>query len=331
MIQLIDKKLKCLDRVKYLLVGGEAFPKELLPILHKKVCRIYNMYGPTETTIWSTVGELTESKTVNVGVPILNTSIYIVDNKNCLCECEEEGEIYISGAGLSAGYSNNEEATKKAFVYLNVNGTKKRVYRTGDLGMIDINGVLHCYGRLDNQIKLNGNRIELDDIDQNILDTKMVHSTSTCFDKDNNRLMTFYINDSEVDNSKFIEKLREKIPETMIPKKYIRVKEYIYTVSGKIDAHAMIENANFEISLEKKQASDVNKNIFYEIIHRYVSVPFDDDSNLEDLIADSIVFVQLLVDVEEAFSFEFDAEALVENNYVHVIDLYNHIKNRITH
>ena len=91
------------------------------------------------------------------------------------------------------------------------------------------------------------------------------------------------------------------------------------------------DNIDFEISLEKKQASDVNKNIFYEIIHRYVSVPFDDDSNLEDLIADSIVFVQLLVDVEEAFSFEFDAEALVENNYVHVIDLYNHIKNRITH
>ena len=329
MIQLIDSDLKCLDHVKYLLIGGEAFPKELLPVLQKKDLRIFNMYGPTETTIWSTVSELTKAETVDVGRPILNTSIYIVDDNNRVCENGKEGEICIGGAGLSAGYANNSEATKRAFIQINEGGVHERVYKTGDIGMLDNQGILHCFGRLDNQIKLNGNRIELEDINKNIMDTGMVIGATTCFDKENNRLVTFYLNDSVIDSADLAGRLRESLPETMIPKHYAKVDNFKYTVSGKIDMRAMLSAIDSEDDKGQKPLNEESKNAFYEIMKRYVSVSFDETSKLEDLISDSITFVQLMVDFEEAYSFEFDAEALVESKYPSVSDLYSYVKKLI--
>lgn len=330
MLQLVDDELECLNGIKFILIGGEAFPKELLPILQKKNCRIFNMYGPTETTIWSTTSELTQADSIDVGRPILNTTIYITDENNKLCEAGKEGEICIGGDGLSAGYANNEEATKKAFIYLDVDGVKERVYKTGDLGLLDADGILHCFGRLDNQIKLNGNRIELDDIDENIMNTGLVAGSTTCFDKERNRLVTFYINDSNVENADFVECLREKLPETMIPKHYIKVKEFAYTVSGKIDMRTMLAKIDSEEVTRQEEAEDESKSAFFEIMQRYVESSFDETSKLEDLIPDSIIFVQLMVDIEEAFSFEFDSEALVESNYPCISDLYNYIRNLIS-
>ena len=106
----------CLKNVKAIMIGGEAFPENLLKELQGLTkARIYNMYGPTETTVWSTIGELTKADKVEIGKPIANTRIYIVDDGR-LVHAGGIGELCIAGDGLSRGYINRPELNEEKFV-----------------------------------------------------------------------------------------------------------------------------------------------------------------------------------------------------------------------
>ena len=125
------------------------------------------------------------------------------------------------------------------------------------------------------------------------------------------------------------ERLRKTLPETMIPKCYVKVEKFTYTISGKIDVRAMLATVDSEDSTESGSVEDENKSVFWEVMKRYVTGPFDETSRLEDLISDSIIFVQMMVDFEDAYSFEFEAEALVESNYPSVGDLFCYVSELI--
>lgn len=115
------------------MIGGEAFPEALLKELKKRTgARIYNMYGPTETTVWSTVKDLTDSENINIGKPIANTGIYIVDKNNNLQPVGVAGELCIGGDGLARGYLNRPELTEEKFIQ-NPYEEGRRMYHIGDL------------------------------------------------------------------------------------------------------------------------------------------------------------------------------------------------------
>ncbi len=163
-----DKELSCLKNLKEIMIGGEPLPLSLLRTLQEKTtAKIYNMYGSTETTIWSTVSDLTNKEYIDIGRSIKNTEIYIVDENINIIENGQAGEICIAGQGLAKDYVRRADLTAEKFTYL-PQKPNVRVYRTGDVGKYLPDGNLEYLGRIDNQVKIQGHRIELEQIESHL-------------------------------------------------------------------------------------------------------------------------------------------------------------------
>lgn len=158
-----------LSTVQHWFIGGEPVSRNLIEgltaITHAK---LYNMYGPTETTVWSTWREIS-SNDCNIGGPVLNTSLLLLNEFEQQVPAGVVGELYIGGAGVAKGYYNDIELTNKSFITVtNPHFGTGRFYRTGDLMKMTSNGNFEYVGRKDNQVKLNGYRIELEEIERTI-------------------------------------------------------------------------------------------------------------------------------------------------------------------
>lgn len=356
MIQMIDENFSCLKKIKALLVGGEVLTEDLLISLQKNTnTKIFNMYGPTETTIWSTISDLTCANTVDIGKPIDNTQIYIVD-KNALFIQETEipimkqgvvGEVCIAGDGLSKGYLNNQEQTTKSFVDVLINGVLTKIYRTGDLGYCKEDGKLVCLGRKDDQIKLNGHRIELGEIESNLLKNPEISNVAVCFDKKYNRLVAFvvpYLEQNKYEKSITIEDmnsaLKEKLtknligilPRYMCPSEYIFVDKLLYTSSGKLDRNALIEGYICKKETKKKVS---NENQLDEVLEKIITVisntlgksesDISKQLELKMLSINSIQFINIVVTCEELFDIEFEDTYLSFSKFNTIGDIYDYI------
>jgi amino acid adenylation domain-containing protein len=163
---MIDSGWKRGDLSK-VLCGGEALPKDLSEKIMARCDELWNMYGPTETTIWSTIKNIKPTDGVlTIGLPINNTQIYIVDEHNREVAIGVSGEILIGGDGVAAGYLNRPELSNEKFINDTFSGHPGlKVYRTGDLGIRLANGEIQCLGRIDQQVKIRGHRIELGEIE----------------------------------------------------------------------------------------------------------------------------------------------------------------------
>ena len=157
--------LASLGSLKRLMIGGEAFPADLATRLTKAVSgRVLNMYGPTETTIWSTTAEVVPAEVPTIGRPIANTTIRILDEQRQLVPIGTPGELHIGGYGVARGYLGRPDLTSERFIQdpWNHDG---RLYRTGDIARFRPDGNIEFLGRVDHQVKVNGYRIELGDIE----------------------------------------------------------------------------------------------------------------------------------------------------------------------
>lgn len=149
------------------LCGGEALSKDLAEKLLERTSELWNVYGPTETTIWSTTRKIDKPNEVTVGRPIANTQIYILDENHTILPVGSTGEICIAGDGLARGYLGRKELTAEKFIVNPVDETKK-IYKTGDLGYLREDGEIVCLGRKDAQVKIRGHRIELEEIEYHL-------------------------------------------------------------------------------------------------------------------------------------------------------------------
>ena len=151
--------------------GGEAMPQEVAAQLIPVVGRVWNLYGPTETTIWSTGYRVRDSQpAIPIGRPIANTQIYILDGHRELVPVGVSGELYIGGEGLARGYLNSPDLTAERFVANPFRDGEARMYRTGDLARYRADGNIECLGRVDHQVKIRGHRIELGEVEQTLND-----------------------------------------------------------------------------------------------------------------------------------------------------------------
>ena len=155
------------DAVLKILCGGERFPRDLASQLLEKCASLWNMYGPTEATVWSTVYQITSpNEKISIGKPIANTHIYLLDSNLDLVPVGETGELHIGGAGLSRGYLNRPELTDEKFIpNLLAPNQSNRLYKTGDLARYFPDGNLEFLGRIDHQVKIRGYRIEIGEIE----------------------------------------------------------------------------------------------------------------------------------------------------------------------
>jgi len=232
-----------------ILCGGEALKPELAGRLLSCCRTLWNMYGPTETTIWSTVHRVTggERTAIPIGKPIDETSIYILDKHGELVPRGVSGEIYIGGAGVATGYLHRPELTRERFLPDRLGGTGARMYRTGDAGRRRNDGTLEYLGRLDQQIKLRGFRIEPGEIEQVMKEQPSVRDALVMAREDSPgdmRLVAYYLpadrNASAATlQHELAEALQRKLPSYMVPSAFVALDAFPQTPNGKIDRAAL--------------------------------------------------------------------------------------------
>jgi amino acid adenylation domain-containing protein len=226
------------------LCGGEAFPRELANKLAKRAMSVWNMYGPTETTIWSAAVEVKAGDgPVPIGHPIANTQLYVLDQELQYVPIGVSGELYISGLGLAHRYHNRPELTAEKFV-ANPFEQGARMYRTGDLVRRRHDGTLEFLGRLDHQIKLRGFRIELGEIESVLSTHPCVAQAVVLLREDvpgERRLVGYLILAKGVapTAAELRDFLVKKLPAYMAPATYVTLDALPLTPNGKIDRAAL--------------------------------------------------------------------------------------------
>jgi amino acid adenylation domain-containing protein len=235
-----------LGRLEAMMVGGEALSPDLARALRGALSRtgvLIDMYGPTETTIWSTTWKVTSDaiSQVSIGRPIANTSLYILDAKREPVPIGVAGELYIGGAGVARGYLRRSELTDERFVP-NPFGPG-RIYRTGDLCRYMGDGNVEFLGRLDHQVKIRGHRIELGEIEaalRELAGARDVVVVARPGPSGDQRLVA-YIAGAAPTAADLRRLLRERLPEPMIPSAFVVLERLPLTPNGKIDRKALPE------------------------------------------------------------------------------------------
>lgn len=234
------------------LIGGEACPRELVAQLLPKCAELWNMYGPTETTIWSTIQKLTpEDAVITIGRPIANTQVYILDAQLQPAPIGVPGELHIGGTGLARGYLDRAPLTAEKFIRDPFSASPGvRIYKTGDLARYLPDGRIECLGRLDQQIKLRGFRIEPGEIEAVLKEQPSIRDAAVIMRTEgtNQHLVAYCVRrDAESAPhelpASLAEALGARLPAYMIPTTFVFLDALPLTANGKIDRRALPEPA----------------------------------------------------------------------------------------
>ncbi|WP_229854905.1 non-ribosomal peptide synthetase, partial [Streptomyces filipinensis] len=225
------------------LVGGEACSPELARELHEKTQRLVNVYGPTETTIWSTFWEVPEeTESVSIGGPLANTDLYVLDSNGRPVADGVSGELFIGGVGLARGYMGRAGLTAERFVPSPFGPAGSRLYRTGDLVLRSPDGSLDYLGRIDTQVKIRGYRIELGEIESVLRAHDAVRDTVVSAREDqagDKTLVAYVVADTALDTAELRSHLGTTLPEYMVPAAFVEIDRVPLTNSGKVDHRAL--------------------------------------------------------------------------------------------
>ncbi|OJG92867.1 hypothetical protein RV15_GL002812 [Enterococcus silesiacus] len=254
-----------LKQLTCILSGGENYPLSLMHFLQESTqARIFNMYGPSETTIWSTTKDLTHATQVTIGKPIKNTEIFILDSDNNSVATGFFGELCISGSGLAIGYKNNKEENEKRFIRLN-DKANTRIYKTGDRARLLENGEIELAGRLDEQVKIRGYRIELSEIEKHLQAHPLINQVVIkVFENDlgTEYLVAFYtVKTTDLDDLDLKSWLKKSVPEYMLPAKYINLKKFPILPNGKIDKNQLTVKSTMENLNELNQVHSLKESV----------------------------------------------------------------------
>ena len=249
-----------------ILCGGEAFPPDLASRLLPIVGEVWNMYGPTETTIWSTIYKVeNEANNILIGRPIDNTQIYILDKNLKPMPLGVIGELYIGGDGVANGYFHRTDLTREKFLANpfrpEVQGA--RIYKTGDLACYLPNGLIKIQGRTDFQIKLHGHRIEIGEIEAILSKHPAIRETVIVLREDKpteKRLVAYCVSENEAPSVTELRNfLKEKLPEYMIPSFYMFLPAFPKTPNGKINRQALPIPENIRPELDNEYMTPRNE------------------------------------------------------------------------
>ncbi len=249
---LIDAGWTAATRLK-VLSGGEALPRELAEKLLERSQEVWNMYGPTETTIWSSATRVTHGAgPVRIGPPIANTQFYILNKHRNPCGFGVMGELYIGGAGLARGYWQRPELTAEKFT---VNPFEPgRIYATGDLARLHVDGSFELLGRTDFQVKVRGYRIELAEIEAALMRYPSLREAVVVQAK-NGRLAAYLSAQDEIGTTELPALLARTLPEYMVPSSFTVLEQLPRTANGKVDRKALPEAAAETLTREFLLAS----------------------------------------------------------------------------
>jgi amino acid adenylation domain-containing protein len=226
-----------LHNVSVLNLAGEPIPPKYIGPLVQTHMVVRNLYGPTESTTYSTVFRIVDDRKVMIGRPIANTRAYILGEDLRLQPVGIPGEICLSGAGLARGYLNKPEITEKKFI-AHPFRKGERLYRTGDIGRWTADGNIEILGRIDHQVKIRGHRIEPVEIELALQTLGGIEAAIVVAGKnpDGDQQLVAYIRCEAVPDLAAIRRsLRDRLPDYMIPSQFVQLEHFPTTPNGKVD------------------------------------------------------------------------------------------------
>ena len=326
--RLSEHNVQLFTNVRRLVIGGEVLsPRHIKNV--KNACphlTIINAYGPTENCVVSTAFEIDgEYEAIPIGKPISNSGIYIFNDDLQLQPIGIAGELYLSGDGLARGYLGAKQTDIDKFIY-NPQNVEERIYRTGDIVRLRPDLNLEFIGRKDSQMKINGHRVELSEIEaalKNVLDVKQVLLTT----KGKNKELCAYVTSENTIDSEAIKQLMAvTLPEHMIPQYIVRLDEFPMTPNGKINTNALPEPDYSVIQTEVLFNEPINETerklleIFKEVLGKE---QIRTDQDFFQIGGHSLLATQVLSRINKAFNISIKLKSIF--NYPTVKELANEI------
>jgi len=313
-VNLIEADILNRATPKTFILGGEALTSKHIKKLNKNEnCRIINEYGPTEATVGCITHTIEKDEIPFIGKPIRNTQVFLLNEALELVPYGAAGEIYIAGAGVGQGYLGLKEITKSRFL-TNPFGNGF-IYKTGDLARWTQSGKLHFLGRNDNQVKINGFRVELDEIINTAENHPQVETFYTLVNKDEqeiSKLIGFYT--GSINEFNLSEYLSGQLPGYMVPSIIKKVDSFELTVNGKIDIEKLpkitLESEN-TVPNQLSSSEELLKKVWSEVL-MLDEDQINQSSNFIKLGGDSIKAIRLVVRMRE-FGFKLQLKSILSS------------------
>lgn len=305
-----------------ILTGGEPISSEIANKLIDSFGSFWFGYGPTETTVVSTIKHVTDPEKITVGLPLCNTQVVILDQKNKFLPKGSTGEIAIGGLGVSKGYYNFPKATGNSFIDLPNQDTL--FYKTGDYGKIEENDELTCLGRKDSQVKIRGYRIELSEIEYAINKLPEVMQSAVVvqdgFGQNKNITAFLVLDNSDKKNSKdslkiadYKQLLGDKLPQYMIPNEWIILLEMPLTPNQKIDKLMLASIGNAQAKLDKIEG-DENQSLIQQIMNVWIEAlgheQFTEDDDFFEIGGHSLLAIDVISNMEKKLAMEISINTI---------------------
>ncbi|CAF1117030.1 unnamed protein product [Adineta steineri] len=305
------KKIYVVKYLRLLCSAGEVFPSKLIDLIQESNipnCTLWNLYGPAEATIVSTfyrVHPMPNTQSIPIGTPLSNYRCMVINEYLQRSITNQDGELFIGGVGVFAGYLGRDDLTAKALVEID----DELFYRTGDLVTMDNCGLIHYQGRKDYQVKLRGQRIELGEIERCLLN---ITSISSCVVmKWNDDYLVAYVQSSHVNEEELREHCQSHLPSHMVPSVFIILDKLPLNQNGKVD-RKQFPSPQFSLStLLSSDKSDTPLNQFEERIHTiWCQVLHSNENQISATTSffsaggHSLRFIELYYRYQSLFSFD---------------------------
>ena len=296
--------------------AGEAVSSEWVRRLREvTTARLYNGYGPTETTAGCTFKEIVSDE-INIGSPISNVKAHILDTCLKPVPIQVPGELCITGRGFARGYLNQPELTIKAFIET----AEGRMYRTGDIVYWTENGEIQYIGRGDGQIKLRGLRIELGEIEAAISDYPGIHSCAVLVNGTGNQalLCAYYTAESELDAASLKQELGLKLAEYMVPSVFVYLEQMPMNENGKIDTKLL---QKIEIKQEKTACKTETQRQIFSILSEILGTEdFGITTDLYQLGMTSLSAMKINSRLTDLFLVELSSKDIMKHSTVEELE-----------
>ncbi|PSB41219.1 non-ribosomal peptide synthetase, partial [Chamaesiphon polymorphus] len=305
------------------LCGGEALSARLAHQILETGSELWNLYGPTEVTIWSLIAHLrvvtTENKPSAIGRPIANTQVYILDSQLQPVPIGVAGELHIGGDGLARGYLNRPELTAEKFIPNPFSpDSSARLYKTGDLARYQPDGNIEFLGRIDHQVKIRGFRIELGEIEAVLSSHPHVRQAVAIATEDptgNQRLIAYVVSEQEnLSTQKLREFLQQQLPAYMVPAAFVTLDTLPLTPNGKVDRKALpAPDGEIERTQEYVAPHTPNQEIVAHIFTTVLGVEkVGIHDNFFELGGHSLLATQLTSRLKHSFTVDIPLRAVFE-------------------
>jgi len=286
------------------LCGGEALPISLQNYFNSIEGRFYNVFGPTETTIWSTIWMI-DKNPIRIGHPIANTQVYVLDKCLNPVPVGVVGELYIGGDGLARGYLNHPDLTTERFIDLTIEDQQHRIYRTGDLCRYHEDGNLEFMGRIDFQVKIRGFRIELGEIETVLLSHPKIKQAVVLAredEPDSKYLVAYYVTDqaAQLEANTVRDFVMNQLPEPMVPSYFIKLDAMPLTSNGKLDRKSLPAPKGAEIRHEYSPPQTPTEVVLAQIWEEVLCLEkVGIDDNFFELGGHSLLAIELFAKIQQ--------------------------------